>query len=257
MCESLIKEFDPLRTHQSSAHSSAHLPTNTVRARPRGSLAPPDHTLLKADDIPIRASRSDSNISKLGVSIPKTTHSSQITLTNRRKGMIDPDITMATTPPTVSKPHGPEPNRNPFLEEPDHTHNESANEPRFWLQQGDGDMGLKKVVPIRGVGGAGMGTRTASLDVLNERGGERDGEGGGERDGEVLDYKNRRMRHPVFSSSQLTQSCDHFSDAPPIMLQNRSKTSSVQVSKAVSRSPKLFRKKVCQWVWFVRGVVYI
>ena len=115
-------------------------------------------------------------------------------------------------------------------------------------------MGLKKVVPIRGVGGAGMGTRTASLDVLNERGGERDGEGGG---GEVLDYNYRRMRHPVFSSSQLTQSCDHFSDVPPIMLQNRSKTSSVQVSKAVSRSPKLFRKKVWQWVWFVKGVVYI
>ncbi len=181
-----------------------------------------------------------------------------MTLANKRMGIIDPDITMATTPPTIPKPHpqpqGPGPNRNPFLEEPDNTHNESVDKTRFWLQ-GDADVELKRVDPMVRVGGAGMGNRTASLDVLNERGGERDRGGEG---GEVLDYNYRRMRHPVSSSSShLTQSFEHFSDAPPIIQQNRSKTTTVQVSKAVSKSPKLFRKKVWQWVWFVRGVVSI
>ena len=283
VCESLLHEFDPLHTTEDSSRPSStelynvHL---SHPSKPAASPSPP-HSLnpsvsgkstnpfLKID--PIRSSRSETNISTLGleqkhraVSPMKTIQAtkSQNALADKKTAILvtrSPDDSRGASPrvsPRTSpyqllpRPQGcvfesSGSMDNPFQEEYDSE--EMSEGTRFWLNQDELDIEMKQVEPGEGgdKGRTGMGKRTASLDVLNER----DTSTASSVTKEVvLDYSFRRMRsiHSSPSNTFMTQSVEVVSDLPPRLQQTRSKTSSVQSSKAASRSPKLFRKKVCQ-----------
>ena len=271
MCETLINEFDPLRNPRVSSQPPSRGPSVDIKRprpisnRPRPSLDPQSlvhskNPFLKPETI--RASHSDTNISTLGLEVPPANahiHSttSHLTLTNKRMGFVETSPDHNIAPPIGSspslggppRPHGlSNPMSNPFLEEADHTHKVPVVD-KFWLEEGDSDIETTRVdqeQEKKAGGGAGMGTRTASLDVLNERDTTTPSSPSSR---ETLDYTFRRMRTTTSSSPHFTQSCEYVAEAPPILKPTRSKTSTVQVSKAISKSPKLFRKKVCYNGW--------
>lgn len=283
MCESLIDQFDPLRISP-SPRSTTQSYGDITRPRPvskaRASLDPtstkkPTNPFLLPVNSAIRPCRSDSNLSVLGLTIPGQNSPlmqptlSQRVLNDKRLGFISlsPSGSPSTSPkasPKVSPKASPykvisrpqvvknlrqdsttSPMGNPFLEGTDQTQQgellHAPDEARFWLEENEQDIELQKVDNDNGSGqGAGMGNRTASLDVLNER-----------KDEVLLDYSYRRKRNGnkllhSLSYSHFSQSLEYGNEeAPSIIPPPRSnKTGTVGISKAISRSPKLFRKKV-------------
>ncbi len=259
-----MAEFDPL--HSPSQSPSKGSDNIVMRRRPISSqphliISPASlkqnskNPFLKPESI--RGSHSESNLSVLGLPHPSplTKHStkSQTTLANKRIGLIETSSNDFKVPLQVQGDSFESSGgsiENPFLEEPDHTQQQVLQNTRFWLDQGDSDIEMQKVNEEEREGGvtAGMGNRTSSLDVLSER------EPPPLSPRKVLDYNFRRMRSITSSNnpSFMTQSFEIMSETPPIAKPTRSKTSTVQPSKAMSKSPKMFRKKVCERGMWVR-----
>ena len=248
-----MAEFDPLH---SGSPSPSRGSDNITRPRPisnqthlvvdPASLKQSKNPFLKPEQI--RGSHSESNLSVLentSSSSPSSIHStkSQVALASKRMGMIETSLNNIRVPQqgdSIESSGGSI--ENPFLEEPDHTQvtqQQAIDKTRFWLDQGDSDIEMRKVDHERDGHVRGMGKKTASLDMLNER---------DPMSEVVLDYNFRRKRTITSSNpSFMTQSFEVPTEAPPIIKPSRSKTSTVQISKAISKSPKMFRKKVCQY----------
>ena len=132
---------------------------------------------------------------------------------------------------------------NPFQSDSDQEHGKDypVSKSVFWVDQSDSEVEMMKVNWGDGKGkekrrGNRFEHRSGSLEVLDTK---------NALDGTKLDYSFRRMRSTTTGPS-LSQSADYSVSSPniPSIIKESRNQSTVQTSRVVSKSPKLFRKKV-------------